>query len=333
MEQFTSGEELLLSDIRLAGLFGQLCADSYGDFFVVRHTSIAGVDISSDVFAETPSTITRLSLQPRNSRLSFKLHSVDPRAISGSELVYHASTCARTLPPFDITLDGQAVTITLRQDRAFVRSATDDLERYEEKMRVALGILCGGPASSRLKRSKDVVDINSAPHDTHTVGRFWKREEDIPDILQRTLQLLTSQTDAERRHQRAAHFYTHGLGDRSMLEHRIVLLYTALEVLDKSDTLSKEPVAQLLGVDLNSADLIIRVRNGLVHKGLSLGAAVEAKAQEIQSHSRTWSPHGLDLLRPRLGPHFFLWLATLLAKYWRGAIGFSGEISDYSSLA
>lgn len=334
---FSEKDQPVLSNIRLAAPFGELHAASYDDFFVVRHRpswySLDGeIDTSTDVFVETPATITHLTLQPSHSRLPFTLVTADPDAVSGSEAIYHADTRVRHLKPFEISLGSSTATVTLRSERAFVRSSDEHLGPHVEAMRNALGILCGGPASLRLERSKEVVSINSAPHDTREIGRFWEREEDVPEILQRALHLVSAATEVGRRHTLAGHFYTHGLGDRSILEHRIILLYTALEVLDESDTLSKEPVARILGIDSASADLIIRVRNGLVHNGLSLNEAVAKKAGDIRSYCPTWSPPGLDLLRARLGPPFYFWFAGLLAGYWKRALEFQGPISDYGPL-
>jgi len=326
-----------LKNILLATPYGELRLGKYTDYFVLRHEPACGdarekTQNGGGVFLEGASIVSHQVLQPRHSLLEFE-HSRQPAGSSASEVVLEASI-GEAQQKFPLQV--RATTCQAQIAGNLLTVSGHPLERAEiEDLRYALGAVCGGPASVRTIRMGQTLSINVAPHDRSKSDHLWTDREDIPKLIQGFLALFSGSEDETRKLRRAVHFHVHGLGDDTLLDHRIINLYTELEILDGARTLSKEKVSSLLDISIDEAALLCEVRHALVHGGSSISEGVLSEVTELRKHKPTFAVPEIILdtaNRSRTASSYYFRFAGLLNQYWAKRIGFVGKVNDFSHL-
>lgn len=331
---------LLQADVKLRSLRietpgGELSLDEYGNCFLLQHlpgetspyesTTQLCTEIAGDRIG-----LTRMHLQPRTTRIDFNFRAAYPS--NQNELTLEMSGFSRPAP-IRLEVGGSEAT-GIPLERFLVLKGGECLNTHAEQISLAVGIAQGGPVTIRSTITGTRFSLNIAPHEHSSVDSLCADASGNAELVQRLITFFSNQQGLDyTRFRRAAYFYLHGVGGRSPLDARIVNLYTALEMVDDASEMNKRSVSSTLDITPDDADLICRVRNEIVHHGLSIHEAVIRRLAEIKTHRPRFRFKAFDLSEhePKKGDAaFFFGLATLLGRYWARKVGFEGELFPYT---
>ena len=327
---------VLLTDVRISTPTGVLSKDRIADFFVTAYRpgnhSIYGSNLSRTLsLREKGEGVTEVILHPRSSRVEFAFEPFDSTSPQ-FELFYCGASCSMPMPQELMLNPGKAVVLG-DNDGIGVRG-DQPLTDQEELIRLSLGILQGGPITIRSMLEEKTLTINLAAHDGGSLGPLYKKCDDAGALLQGTYNFLAGLSAAEwAQWNRGIYFFLQGLGGTAPLEIRAINLFTFLEIVDKSDTLSKNSLSALLDLTTDEADLLCRTRNRLIHHGEHIGAAVLAAEKLILEfktplNNMTFNIHHAD--EHKTGMSFFFAFAGVLNRLWIRKAAFTGEWNDCS---
>ncbi len=197
-------------------------------------------------------------------------------------------------------------------------------------------MISGGPASLRSYRDGENVAIDLSPHSNGSIERLWKEEADVPRMLQAFITFFARAAlpDLKKWH-RAAALHLHGLGDKVLLDQRILTLYTSLEMLDGTSTLTKTGVAPILQITELQAALVSEIRHALVHEGASISEAVIERGRKVATYTSSPVDFGFSIdggNRSRVATQYYFWLASKLNGFWLRKANFTDQVNDYSYL-
>jgi len=325
-----------LTDIQIELPTGSLRKDSYDDFFVSSF-SVGGFSDYDSLLTRAfdvrgrDDGITRAIIQPKNSRLEFDFIPQVKRATQYE--LFYSGIRTDVGPPKQLRL-GSVDAVVAGDKKGLSVRAESSLLQEEELFRLAWGVTQGGPATLRSILDGDRIILNLAAHRGTGAGRLFQKPDDGPLLLQGLLDWFHSlSADDSTLWTRATFFYLHGVGGTTPLEIRAINLLTFIEMIDRSDTLNKTAVANLLGLETDGADLVCRVRNRLIHRGQSIGSAVLRAYEELLGHKESLTITTFLIDRNdqhRTGVHFFFRLASLINRLWISKAGFTREWNDYS---
>ena len=135
--------------------------------------------------------------------------------------------------------------------------------------------------------------------------------------------------EAQQIFHRAAHYFLEGLAASTSSEVKTISLLTCLEIIDGARSLDRRAVADTLGIPDEEADLIRRVRNHVLHDGLSLSAAVR-RARTTQEQHGMEAPTGFLFGEGHFpGSYFYFKLAQSMSRYWPRIVGFGTPPNDF----
>lgn len=163
-----------------------------------------------------------------------------------------------------------------------------NLLRWRETIGRAISLMQGGPVNYRAGFSGSTVEINFIrDSDVKALGRAYDEDESLAEFLQRYIAYEQSLADsALQRHRLAVSYILDGCAGLPSLEQKAISLFTAVEILDGSRTLSAAPVARLLAIKQEQAKVLVEVRNKIVHEALSLHGAITRARHALQTHGR-----------------------------------------------
>jgi len=334
-DQSVLKEQAALSDIHLHLPTGEIESARLEDLFIVSYGPGTWAAVDSTlaralILREESFGMTKIVVQPKSSRVEFVLKPHSPMELE-YELFYQNSRIS-WLTPCTLKFDGGQCLI--RGDaRGIVITGDQCLLGQEERIRFCLGVIQGAPVHLRSILDGRKLIINLASDNVKGMGRLPENLTDIEPLLQGLFDFFAKMTTTEwTRWRPATYFYLQGLSAPGA-ETQLISWCTFLEVVDGTDTITKEAIARLLGITLDEADLIRRVRHGLVHHGKEMGPALIEAAREISTHKAQLdnSVFSLDTSNPqRTGVLFFLRFAMLLNRLWVRKAKFSGPWNDYS---
>lgn len=326
-----------LSQIELGSPLGKLRLSKFDNFFVVQHEpSCASAHNSSDSLLVTSTAdVTRLTLQPRGSLMTFEYVPSISDATSGVETVLAVAMNSQSMN-MELNVGSQTVGAKFEGSKLILKSAAS-LSSSKDALLCSFGLLFGGPASVRSTRTDHNLSIDVVAHSHGSIEHLWLRQDDVKEMFQRFLDMFASaQSEERRRLVRAATLHLHGLGDKVLLDQKILTLYTSLEVLDDNRTLTKESVSKVLNLTIDQAEIVCRVRHALAHSGSSISEAVISARQDYAYKSgRPLVDLGFEIdevARSKTSSRYFFWLASKLNQYWLRRSGFVGQPNDYAHL-
>jgi len=123
------------------------------------------------------------------------------------------------------------------------------------------------------------------------VGNPFKAKDFNEDLVETFIKNYLSyvrqaKKEDKRRFKLFVEYFIEGISMNAILESRLITLYTALEIMDDADTLTKESLKKAYKLEENEAELFARLRNEIVHNGLSVREAVEKIPNDVRSKSK-----------------------------------------------
>ena len=267
--------------------------------------------------------LKRLTFKPKNPLVQLPL---DPfHQDANSELIYKNNIL--TLRPKDeIDIFRSKIQIIAEKGFLLVRS-DQSLKRSVGPLTQALSLLQRGRICLVAGQEKKTVTLNFSGQDNPVpAGPMFNEEDFINSFIRMYVEYCRRLSGSNlRSFGFAIDYLIDGCANLGSIESRAISLYTALEILDNSRTLDKNTTAKIFDIDNNTADLICRVRNGLVHEGLDLRSAIIKKGYEIIGRSACNSFSGINLnaSKSELKHEFFALLMDKLLLYVCRLIGIS----------
>ena len=125
------------------------------------------------------------------------------------------------------------------------------------------------------------------------------------------------------------YYFANGINNDILLEHRCISLFVACEIIDKSKTLNKNSLKKHLQLNaLYDAAYLIKLRNGLIHSGLSIKKAIEEIDSIIQETDKDVSEletfFSRNIKKKHISIYFFM--VDKLYQYLITKIGYSGKV-------
>jgi len=336
LDWFTASLSLLNLELSLPT--GTLRKERYDDFFVVHDCPGRQSIFDSEATRALnlrggEEGIATLTLAPRFSRVRFSYRPYHDESPSEQEIFYSGCVVSSG-PPERYELRG--VPFALAGDKGgLVLRAEKYAAGIEGPFRFCWSVVQGAPLLTRCILDGTEITLNLASAGTRSsTSRLYEHYRELPQFLRAAFRFCDSLDDrAFAKFTRASHFYLQGVSGGGAIDLKTIDLFVFLEMLDETDTLTKQGVSGLLRCDQNDGDLICRVRNSLVHKGLPLGEAVLSRHREIVSHTGTWQ--SVFELFPSdawaTACYFHHRLGGLAARYWGRVLGLQLEVNDHGA--
>lgn len=304
-------QDLTLRDVRLISPMGIIKTDSLPDCFISALKTGGCRVIESEILKvmnEDDFTMTKMILKPYCSKIQFNFDPFVPDYLEDRcyEIIYDSAKNMNLVGHINIHLNSDhQLTVYGDQGRFIVKSRTP-LSDYEETIRISLGILLGGPISTRFIYDGEpkTITIYLADHEGKTIGPLYcnsNGEELLNKIFNYLFhEKLVGDNRADsydnnwKRLTRGLYFYLQGLGGITPIEIRVINLFTFLEIIDGSNTLDKNKISKLLGITTDEADILCKTRGSLIHNGKDIATALINSYNEIASYLVSISKCNLD---------------------------------------
>jgi hypothetical protein len=224
-----------------------------------------------------------------------------------------------------VTLTGDPTLLIVRSDR--------NLLRNRELITRAIGLMQGGRTLYRAGYFGSELELNFVKQgQVRPLGRIYDNVGELGEFFSKYLAFESSLSgNAGNQHRLAMAYLIDGCAGLPTLEHKVISLFTTLEIIDGSNTLAKNTVQSTLSVPPAEAELIKHVRNALVHEGSTLYQAIEKTRVAMQQCNRVrrmpFRVAGVSKNRVAMSFHFYL-LDRLLA-YVARKIGMTSPPNSY----
>ena len=138
--------------------------------------------------------------------------------------------------------------------------------------------------------------------------------------------------EQKNRHDLFVSYFLDGLLSTLHLDNRVINLFTAIEIIDNSVTLNKNSLKSILKMEIDHADFCIRVRNSLIHEGLTLPQAVYFRFKEIKSHIPAFiQPFKvLNVKKSKAASNIYFFLLAYIYKYIGDLIGIEEQVGFHN---
>ncbi|MGA2139232.1 MAG: hypothetical protein ABSH14_10260 [Verrucomicrobiia bacterium] len=167
----------------------------------------------------------------------------------------------------------------------------------------------------------------------HDLFRGWDNAQSLLQQLIDTF--LWMSEDEFNGWLKAVRFYLEGLNDDLDYDVRIVDFMVFIEMFDTSDTMSKQTIAHAFDVSTEFADLVVRMRNKLVHERMTLWRALPRVHSDILQYQQDWRCPEIDFTSRNyemLCILFFLHLHRMVNTFIVKTVKYSGKYDDCAEL-
>ncbi|ATJ81236.1 hypothetical protein ACFPTY_18640 [Halomonas beimenensis] len=288
--------DLFLKELKLSG-GRQLYSDLAGPFFFfssVESTSFRDEEVSQCGVAtalgvkDVSEEIDEIEIKPYSSEI---LLNVDGSSLSdGSEILFHCAP--RRKMDFTVKLDGEEVRVhtfdhgTSLSKYVRCHSSRLQLVDYLKEMDIALSLLLGRRVFWHFYRNESEIRVNLAkPGQALSNGMLVSDASSYRVIFER---LLSHPLCLQR------YFLIEAFSNPRPLEVRLLNAFVYLEFLSATSSLDKGVVSERLEISRDSADVIVRVRNEMIHKGLGVLEALKKARHALSSNRRKESLEVID---------------------------------------
>ena len=191
-----------------------------------------------------------------------------------------------------------------------VVASNNNLLMLRNDLEVAISILQGGRTTYRTGFYKNKLELSFRRISDHSkpYGLIYNKEALISEFLKSYILYIDSLNKSDRnKFNLFTSYLLDACNQRVLLENRFINLYVALEVIDNSRTLNANTLKSILNLTKNNCDLIIKVRNKLIHEGKSIITGIEESCNEISIHNSGYTPpFAISPKKGLTGRFFFL---------------------------
>lgn len=273
--------------------------------------------------------LTKLIFTPKKSLIQLPINDIS--STNESELIFfdnRLSTKAGLLTK----IGNRKLTLTGDRNILIVR-AKQNLILKRDTISRALSLLQGGQILYRAGFYKTNLELNFIRRDLiRPLGPIFDESSDIEEFIEKYIAYEKSISATElHRHKLAIDYIIQGCAGSSYLENKVISLFTALEILDGSRTLNKNSIHSTLGVSIQEAELIVGVRNKLIHQGKILVDSIQTTISELNNIGRLrQTPFKIsNIAKTRIASNFRFYLLVSLLSTIINRLGMQSKVITY----
>ncbi len=228
--------------------------------------------------------ILTLGVTLRRGRISFRITPLSGNPSLRPELVLtnHAGHFVGT--SFPVRFADRAYTIRYAMQRQFLTGRSTEKER--EIMRHTSALISLSPERVIASLNPPSIALNYYWHEPKGYGERLFAREELPSVYQRLVDVLSGCSgDVRKRRFNEISLIVSGFDQSLLLEDRLANLYRALESFDGTTTLSANRLSKMFAISGDDTRFICELRNGLVHKGMTISDAVLFAKNKLASRS------------------------------------------------
>lgn len=274
--------------------------------------------------------LTELKFTPSHSLVRLPVSALSKKGYS--ELVFFDNRIS-TRRHISTKIGQQYVTLTGDRNLLIVRSKRNLLNELSGLQR-ALSLLQGGRILYRAGIYGQTLELNFVQRGLlRPLGTIFDESGDVGEFLTRFISYERSLSGTEKnRHDLAIEYIIDGCAGSAPLENKVISFFTALEIMDGSRTLNKTTIHNLLGIAVADAELVVKVRNKLIHEGKGLAFAIQQSYAELKRRGRMNSLpfKGQKVSKNRLASNFRFYLLELLISTVMEQMGMPRRRLNYS---
>jgi len=265
--------------------------------------------------------LTTLTFKPQQSIVALPV--ADLPNDGESELVFLDNKLTTT-PHLHSRIGRSSVSLTGDQHILIVR-AKRNLLLDRDRLRRALSLAQGGRLLFRAGYCRRRLELNFVKAGSiRPLGIAFEALDQCSEFIEKYVAHERSVSGNElNKLIMAAEYVVDGAAGTAPLENKAISFFTALEILDGSRTLSHNTLTTTLGISRGAADLLIGVRNRLVHQGRLLGVAIEETRADLAAKGRmTALPFSVRSSEPHVvASSFRFWFLELLIATIARSVG------------
>ena len=223
-------------------------------------------------------------------------------------------------PILHLKIKGNRYTINCDKSVLIVRSTVNLLNKQPNFYR-AFSLLQGGRITYRTGFFKKRLQINFVKAGEFSrLGQLFKDDNLKIEFIEKLFlfeeNLINKDKRKRKRYELFIEYLLEALSAKTTLENRLISLYTAIEIIDDSKTLTKQSVSSLFKIDQNLADIIIRVRNKIIHEGYELYDSIVSSIEAVKKYSLLKRvPFGIsNRSKRRASFNFYIFLVTMIYR-------------------
>lgn len=274
----------------------------------------------------------RFTLSPNSRFIKFR-H--EPPMPGRSELYFLNNFIDQ--PPITITSHGLNLVFHPRKQRSLSISSTNDLRPYANRLATSWSILQGAEVSHTASFTGSDFELSVRRPRSYNRGHSLYRGNHSAAPLTEALTnfFLEMDDNTYSGWQKATRFYLEGINSDLDYDLRIVNFMVVLEMFDNSRTMTKQSIAETFGTSIEFADLLVRMRNRMIHGRMSLWNAIPIVHGELVHHQPGWSCDEIQLndSQYEMGSIlFFLHLQKIVNTFIVKQCAYSGSFDDCTAL-
>lgn len=279
-----------------------------GTLSVQDSTLVQALSLSEKV------SILTLRFIPRKQTISFKYVSQKIHSTK-SELVFFNNKIRAQL---HLSFGRRKVSFSGDTNFLVVRS-NNNLLSIRKILENAIALAQAGRPTYRSGLNQNNLDLHfQITSQNIPLGPIFNDDSEISYFIEQYFNYRSNLTgNNKNRHDLFVSYLLDGLSSTLHLENRVINLFTAIEIIDNSGTLNKESLNSTLNMEIRNADFCNRIRNSLIHEGLTLPKAVKYRFKEIKSHVPTFRPlfKILNLKKSETASNFYFFLLAYIYDY------------------
>jgi len=332
----------LAKTVRLANITiplptGTLQCDELDDVFLAGRggvsMSVTETPISRALnLANDRSGIRHIALHPAAPLIQF-IHV--PALESVSEL-YFLNNFIRGIP-VTVAINNCSISFLPRETSLSV-TCESDLRPLLPRIRAAWSVLQGAFPSHAASYNQDGgVDLAvRRPRPYYEGNSLFRGWQNLEPLLSAILQSFVAKSEDEfKGWEKAISFYLEGRNKELDYDVRIIGFMVFIEMFDAASTMSKQTISQEFSCSIEFADLLVRMRNKLIHERMTLWNAIPQVHAALLQYQPGWSCSEIDFTHgdfEHASILFFLHLELLVNLFIINHVGYSGSFDDNSEM-
>ncbi|MDO9542219.1 MAG: hypothetical protein Q7J98_07850 [Kiritimatiellia bacterium] len=330
-------KEVAISNLRIHLPSGTLSADRLDEITLGCNSTVTNSVKTSPIslalnLADDRSGTIRFFLEPKAAMIHLR-H--DPPLTNKCELYFLNNFIDPHMP---ITLKNHDTDLYFQPRKCSLSiTSTVDIRPVAKQLGVAWSVFQGAHVTHTASYWNSTLDLAVRKHRTYSrvnhLFRGWNNAQSLLQSL--TDAFLKMPEDDFNGWSKAVRFYLEVLNDDLDYDLHIVNFMVFIEMFDKSATMSKQTISETFAVSIELADLVVRMRNKIIHERMTMWRALPQVYSDILQHQPNWRCPEIDFTSRNyelLSILFFLHLQRMVNTFIVRTVNYTGNYNDCTAL-
>jgi|GEM_PF-6110202 len=336
MNEGITEAEFELRDVNIALPTGTLTSESITDIYrgngLSSRASISATPLTMALnLSGDRSGTTTLPLHTRFPTIEFEHQ---PALVEGCELYYLNSPL--DFMSFNVTLLGEEVAVFPRKGSLSFRGS-EEILGLEHRLRLAWSFLQGTPLWRSAHAVGNQVTIYvRKPRPPGRKRSLYSGHQNLEPMFQSMVSALGEMEVAEFAEWAwVSTFYLEGRNTDLDDSVRATSFFVFMEMFDESQTMNQNSISKQFQCSHQLADILVRLRNRIVHGRQNLWDAVPAAYEEIISKYSDWTCPELEPIQftdDTCGSTLLLLIEQIVSRFVLFRLGYTGSFADNQAL-